>query len=240
MSGGPPQHKVWTAPIGKSEDPRCYKQVRLLMVMDIARDKYTYANKTMKQMQEVIITISLANDTQLIRNSGNEVLSDYLKLGIIRLIEEITEPLVTQDLELSGVHAYATAVRRVRDSGRNETSHRVYLAGVIDPAYNTALESMVDISKIFEHHFPTARKALEKQIKLLSGGLEYGHLLATLRTHGGDIASFITLESETSADAIPKGRVRQIKPSPNPSIVMAIKSPNSQRFRVSEPKYYRF
>jgi len=106
----------------------------------------------------------------MIENANDNVLVTLLKRGVTKLVEEITEPLVTQDLKLSNNSSYVDAVKKVRHDGRNDTAHSIRLVQDVDPAYETAIKFLEDnISYIFQNHYPNVRKSIEKRIVTASG-----------------------------------------------------------------------
>jgi len=87
--------------------------------------------------------------------------------AFIKVIEEISEPLVRQELQLANAPQFVELItKKIRHEGRNVTAHSVTDAEHLRELFDVAKNPLEDhLTKLFTHYYPKVRKQLCVQIE---------------------------------------------------------------------------
>jgi len=125
----------------------------------------------------------------------------YLR-AFIKVIEQISEPLVRQELQLANAPQFVELItKKIRHEGRNVTAHSVTDAEHLRELFDVAKNSLEDhLTKLFTHYYPKVRKQLCVQIEKKSS-MSYDDLLESWKAgvsrdpETRSLASFRTFDS---------------------------------------------
>lgn len=207
----------WSGPCKPWEDPKVYRLVRFVMTMDIAHVKFQYA---MNHLGELILvrfqSEMFANFPQRCEEK-DDITSETCIRGFIKMVEEISEPLVTQNLDLAEHVGYTDSIKTIRNDQRNNTTHRIREPHDLDIPYNISKTSLTrELHYVFDNLYPTIRKSLCRKIKKGShGNMTYEVLLGKMKEDqtkyekdDDDITSFISFRSTDATTGLRKGVIR--------------------------------
>jgi hypothetical protein len=154
---------------------------------------------------------------QEIATTGDKVLADTLRRGVIRLIDEISEPLTDVKLQIEDKFSFGKNLVKIRNEHRNPTTHEIRETDDIIPHYELALQSLhQNMSDLFEKTYPGMRKALliavkektQKEYEVCLGEYKRDRDAWSGRSDE-DIAEFITLlSSSPSRPGVSRGAIR--------------------------------
>ena len=163
---------------------------------------------------------------QLIEHGDDEFLALSHTRAFIKLVEEVSEPLVTQDLNLANYPSLTSHVTAIRKEGRNQTAHYIGNVNDLTMQYNNAMKFLQqDLRYLFENLYPSVRKSLLSRIRSESG-TEYPIHLAKMKGFVvpankqdiliSDVSSLLSMSSIESEDDQTKvgARVKRNKPLP--------------------------
>jgi len=133
--------------------------------------------------------------------------------AFIKVVEEISEPLVRQELQLSNVPQFVELItKKIRNEGRNVTAHSVTDADHLRELFDVAKTSLEDpLTKLFTHYYPKVRKHLCVQIEK-KASLSYDNLLESWKAgisqdpETRSLASFRTFDSGATGKQDIKGK----------------------------------
>jgi hypothetical protein len=151
----------------------------------------------------------------MVRDASEDFVVQLLRRGFTKLVEEISEPLMTQKLETGGFQKWTDLVKQVRKKGRNETTHNIRPVEDSQSHFDGAVASLSgDLTHLFEILYSNVRKTVVTRLEAKSGITIETHLANMKKSvkkekDWFEVGSFLTVDSRETGR--PTARVRTTK-----------------------------
>jgi hypothetical protein len=146
----------WTEPRRpwESSNPKVCKNIRVFAALGQAKAKYDHAVNNLERLALVNLLPILTNPKQEYYHGDDRVLAEACALAVIRMVDDITEPLSAVRLPTPIDNGFGEKVVEIREI-RNKSAHFVREWSDLQKFFDAATHVLTtEIKSLFDNNYP--------------------------------------------------------------------------------------